>query len=163
MKSTFNFTVQYYFPSRAIWAIVAAFFFAGAVATQYYFWGSLALLVCALVLTTKYGFEVNLAANQYQEYTWVLGYKSGEQIKFERIEYLFIKKIKLSRKMNSLLHSTTLDDEEYRAYLKFSEQEKIHFMTKADHNILVTETKKIAQSLSVGLFDYSSGDREQLV
>jgi len=162
MKSSFDFAVQYYFPSRIIWTSAAVLFLAGGVVTKHFILAVIALIVGVLVFTTRYGVEINLAEQLYTEYVWVLGYRSGEKIKFENIEYLYINKLKVTQGMSSLLNSTTIDSEEYRGYIKFNEQEKIHFITKGNHQKLIIELKRIAQSMGVGLFDYSSGGREQL-
>ncbi len=162
MKSDFNFTVQYYFPSRILWAVVAVLFVVGGLGTQYFWLAGFAIVIGVVGITTRYGVEIDFLSKQYKEYTWLLGYKAGDAVKFERIEYLFIKKIKMSQNMNSLLTSTTIDRDEYRGYIKFNEQEKIHFITHENLDHLIKHAKITAGEMRVPLFDYSSGNPEQL-
>lgn len=83
--------------------------------------------------------------------------KHGEKGKFEIIEYLFIKKSKETQTMNSRASTTTVQKEVFDGYLKFSENDKIHLMTKISKKDLMQEMKNIASKLNLDVMDYTEG------
>jgi hypothetical protein len=163
MKATLNFIVQYYFPSRFIWGGVALAAVVAFMATYFYLLGIMALIGGVLVFTTHYGLEIDLTTRQYQEYTCVLGFRIGEKIKYDSIRYLFIKDVKLSQTFNSrFLNSSTITFKEYRGYIKFSNEEKLHCLTNKNFDALVIDLKERAKQMNIALFDYTSGHPVQL-
>ena len=83
--------------------------------------------------------------------------KHGEKEKFESIDYLSIIKSKVTQTMNSRARSTTIQKEVFDGYLKFSENDKIHLMTKDNKKDLIHEMKKIASKLNLDVMDYTEG------
>lgn len=111
----------------------------------------------------KYGVEINLASKKYKEYVWLLGIKQGQYIPFQSIQYFFIKDFKVSQRVNSRIKSATFIEEEFRGFVKFDDDEKIHLLTKKNKEALIQKLKSIAQDLQVGLIDYSYGKKEKLL
>lgn len=116
---------------------------------------TLLLLGGAIIFTTHYGFKIDVAKSSYKEYTWFLGWKNGEEIKFNRIEYLFIKSNKVSRTYNSLLSSTTIGDLEYNGYLKVSESEKILIASSKNKKEVVARLENLKRYLNTSILDYT--------
>jgi hypothetical protein len=162
MKDRINFTTEYYFPARFIWGVVAGISAVALFAAHYYVISALALLGVVVVLTTRYGVEINFVSKQYREYTWVLGAKLGDQINFDSIRYLFIKDFKVSQTLNSKVNSSTFVSDEFRGLIKFDNEDKVHIITREYHETIVKDLKQIAAELNVGLVDYSFGQQERL-
>jgi hypothetical protein len=163
MRGRVTFTTAYYFPGRFLWAVVAGISAVALFAAYYYVFSALALFGAVVVLTTRYGVEINFVRQQYQEYTWVLGARLGHQIHFDSIRYLFIKDFKVSQTVNSRLNSSTFTSEEFRGFIKFDNEEKIHIITRSNHEAMVNDLKQVAAKWSIGLVDYSFGQQERLV
>ena len=102
-------------------------------------------------------FAFDLFKKEFHDYLWILGLKYGEKAKFEKIEYLFIKKSNVSQVMRSQVQSTTFRKEVFDGYLKFSEVEKIHLITRGNKNDLIKGLRVIATKLNVKIVDYSEG------
>jgi len=117
--------------------------------------GIIPLIFSVIIFTTHYRLRIDLDSKEYFEYLWILGFKNGEKGKFENIEYLFIKKAKVSQKMNSRASSTTIRSEVFDGYLKFSEENKIHISTQSTKEKLMNQLTPIASVLRVKIIDYS--------
>jgi hypothetical protein len=163
MKTNFHFTVQYYFPARIILVLAGIPIGIGLFATQYFLWAGIILVGCIVVWTTHYGFEIDFSSKKYREYAWILGIKTGEPIRFDRIEYLFVKKITMSQTMHSKITTASFSSEEYRGFIKFNEDDKIHFITGKNRETLIEKIKPTAKQMGVALFDYSDSSRVQIL
>lgn len=120
-------------------------------------------MIGVVTSTTHYGVEINLKSKQYREYIWILGFRKGEEISFDSIQYLFIKDFRISETFNSRVNSSTIVRNEFRGFVKFSEESKIHIVTKDDYEKMVIQLKKLAKQFDVGLVDYTFGNRIQLI
>ena len=117
---------------------------------------SLILLTLSLVIfSTHYGLTFDFNNKSYFDYLWVLGLKKGDWGKFENIEYLFIQKIKVSQTMNLQSLSSTIRKDMYDGYLRFSEVDKIHLMTRDSKDALISKLRPIAKQLNIRIIDYS--------
>lgn len=151
----FNYRTQYYIPYRVAWSLplfwgVFESFQTGRIAL------SISLgFICILVLTTHYGLGVNEKQKTYRDYLWVIGIRTGQIKKFEKIEYLFAKKNKLTQGgyFSSLRYSFQRD--QYDGFIKFDEQSKIHLATRDDKKELMKVLNRIANDLKLEVVDYS--------
>lgn len=114
------------------------------------------------IITAHYRLSVNFLEKSYREDVSVLGlrfkYATGT---FANIVYLFIKKSRVSQRLNSRVQSTTIYKWHYDAYLKFSEEEKVHLMTLESKLKLIKKLENIAHALNTKIIDYS--DEQQQV
>jgi hypothetical protein len=119
----------------------------------------LAALVFALlgiiVLTTRYGFQINSASRTYCEYTWFLGFKNGQWQSYQAIQYLFVKSARVSRTYNMRVQSGTISRTEFNGYLKFSESEKIHVANAIEKDDLIKKLFPLAGKLETVIVDYT--------
>ena len=120
------------------------------------------LFVSFMILTTHYRLSINLDTKTFHDYVWFLGFKNGEKGKFERIEYLFVKTNRVSQKMQLKAANSTIRKEVYDGYLKFSETEKIHLLTKDNKQDVVKKLREISAILNVKIIDYSKGEADEI-
>ncbi len=92
--------------------------------------GPIVLFIGLIILSTHYRCRVDFGNNTYQDYIWVLGMRSGKKQAFETIDYIFIKESRESQTMGLRAANTTIHKFVYDAYLRFSETDKIHLITK---------------------------------
>jgi len=144
-----------YFPGSILFIGVLLLVGSGALFIIKGLVGTIPLLFSAIIFTTHYRLRIDLDSKEYFEYLWILGFKNGEKGKFENIEYLFIKKKKVSQKMNSRASSTIIRSEVYDGYLKFSEENKIHVSTQSTKEKLMNQLSPIASVLNVKIVDYT--------
>jgi hypothetical protein len=158
-----DFKVQPYIPNRFVWAFAISLVSLYSVVELKYILLLVTIILILLCLTTQYHVEINLIEKWYKEYVWVLGLKHGEKEKYSTLEYLFINKGKVTQTTGSRVQTTTVTKDEFRGFIKFDGEEKIHILTTTNHEKLVKAMSKIAQSLQSHLIDYSTGQAVQIV
>lgn len=157
-----DFKTSGYFPGTFIFTAVILCMVAVPVIFMNIIAGLIMLLVSVIIFTTHYRFSLDLEHKVFHDHVWILGFRSGEKKKFERIEYLFIKTNTVSQTMNLKAASTTIRKEVYDGYIKFSENEKVHLITKDSKKDLITKLLPISKALNVKVIDYSSGAPEEV-
>ncbi len=117
----------------------------------------LAMLVTgAVLITSRYRLMIDFKNKTYHDYAWILGLKiGGERGVFDQLEYVFIKSSKVSQTMSSRYQSTTVRREVFDAYLRFSENNKLHLLTRDSKEDLLKRTSEIAAKLGVQIVDYT--------
>lgn len=120
------------------------------------FIGITLLTISALILTTHYRLKIDYENNYFQDYLWIFGMKYGDKKKFEAIEYLFIKSSRETQTMSMKVVSSTITKEVFDGYLKLSEKDKIHLMTKDNKEALMQKLLPISAKLNIRIIDYSN-------
>ncbi len=157
-----DFRISRFFSGRIIFLGVVLLFVGMLVVLKSIILGVIIFLVSALIFSTHYRLKIDYNKKEFFDYVWVLGFKNGDRGKFEKIEYLFIKKSRVSQKMNHLVGSATIQKEIYDGYLKISDQEKIHLITKDNKKNLIEKLSVISTRLKVSLVDYSDGEPKEI-
>jgi hypothetical protein len=160
--NVFDFKTAVFFPRRIVFTGVLLVFAVLLSVLKSLVLGLIIFLACVIIYTTHYRLRIDYTKKIFFDYVWILGLKNGDHGKFERIEYLFIKKSRVSQKMNHIVGSATLQKEIYDGYVKFSDQEKIHLMTKASKNVLLEKLRVISDKLKVRIIDYSEGEPKEI-
>jgi hypothetical protein len=119
--------------------------------------GGILLIAGIIILTTHYRLSINRHEKRYTEYIFLLGMKTGMETKtFSIIEYLFMKKVRVSQTLNSRASTRTIQKVQYDGFLKFSEDDKVHLMTYESKETLQKKLRKIASELNLKVHDYSN-------
>jgi hypothetical protein len=156
-KNKIDFRTSAYFPTGMILAGVLFIFIGfGVTISGNALVGIIITLAGTVMLTTHYRLEIDFENKRYKDYVWLLGMKKGELEQFEKIEYLFIKKSRLSQNLNSLVSTRTISKDAFNGYLKLNGGEPIHLLTKVNKSVLVSRLNKIADALHVKVVDYSA-------
>lgn len=159
---TVDFKTSGYFPGTVIFLGVLLLFSGMILIMTSPYVGLVILLVATIIFTTHYRLKVDFENKAYHDYLWILGIKVGEKGKFDKVEYLFIKKSKVSQTMRLKAASTTIRKDIYDGYLRFSETSKIHLLTSDDKSELIDRLKSIAEKLNTKLIDYSDESAKEL-
>lgn len=133
--------------------------FSAVVVIFFNFLIGLALLIASvLIFTTHYRLMIDLDQRIYQDYVWIMGIKHGTKASFEKIDYVFIKKSHTVQNMYTRVYTTSIRKDVYDAYLRFSETQKIHLVTRESKRLLVKQVKSLAAQLGVEVIDYTNGE-----
>lgn len=157
-----DFKTSPFFSGRIIFVGILLAVFGLFVAMKSMLAGLILFTISVLIFTTHYRLRIDFAKKVYFDYVWFLGLKNGDHGKFDRIEYLFIKKSRVSQKMNHIVISSTIQNEIYDGYLKFSDGEKIHLLTKESKDVLLEKLKMISHKLNTRIVDYSEGEPKEI-
>lgn len=112
-------------------------------------------LVSVIILTTHYGLEIDITRKLHREYVWLMGLKFGPWEPFMSMEYIFIKKNRVAQTMHSLLNAHETHSEEYDAYLKFTETDKVHLGSAKRKEKLIKRMQGVAHQLQLDIIEYS--------
>jgi hypothetical protein len=119
--------------------------------------GAILLIAGIIILSTHYRIEIDYTKRQYAEYVFLIGVKTGvKRNPFAAIEYVFIKKVRVSQTLNSRVSSTTIQKVQYDGFLKFSEDNKVHLMALENKGTLLKKLRAIASKLNLKILDYSN-------
>lgn len=157
-----DFKTSGYFPGTFIFTAVILCIVAVPVIFMNVIAGLIMLLVSVIIFSTHYRLAIDLEHKVFYDHVWILGFRSGEKKKFERIEYLFIKTNNVSQTMSLKAASTTIRKEVYDGYIKFSENEKVHLITKDNKKALIAKLLPISKALNLKVIDYSGGAPEEV-
>ncbi len=124
--------------------------------------GLILLLLSILILTTHYRLTIDFDNKVFRDYLWIMSFKNRGEQKFERIEYVFLKENRVSTTMQLRVSSSTIHKQVYDGYLKFSEEEKIHLLTKDSKKDLVAKLRDISTMLNVEIIDYTEGEPKEI-
>jgi hypothetical protein len=114
------------------------------------------VLIGIILITSHYRLRFDMINKAYLDYIWVLGLRFGTWEKFDRIEYLFIKRNRMRQNMNSMMSTTTIHIAVYDGYLRISENNKIHLLTSRDKEAVMKKLKALSSLLQVGVVDYTA-------
>ncbi|MEX1240434.1 MAG: hypothetical protein WEB30_11975 [Cyclobacteriaceae bacterium] len=126
-----------------------------AVVGPYMIIGIILIIAGAVILTAHEGTEIMPDSNSYREYNSILFIKTGKGKKYQRIEKIFINPVRVSKTIYTAhtSSSSTFQDVEYNAYLKFSDGEKIFLLSGKNKNRIRNRLKIIAETLNIPLQD----------
>lgn len=115
-------------------------------------------LLAVLIFTTHYRLRIDFEKKVYHDYLWILGFRNGERGNFEFIDCLFVRKSRVSQKMQLRAASSTVHKEIYDGYLKFSDERKIHLLTADDKESVLKFLKEAGSRLNTKVVDHTSGE-----
>ncbi|HRI79557.1 MAG TPA: hypothetical protein PLR06_08475 [Cyclobacteriaceae bacterium] len=150
-----NIRKSFYFPGSIIFIGVLLLGASGWLFVTKGLAGFVPLVFAVVIFTTHYRLQINLDEKEYREWLWVIGFKIEEKKKFEKIEYLYIKKSIESQRLNSRGSSMVSRREVFDGYLKFSEENKIHIDTHTNKDKLLKKLNPIATALDTRIIDYT--------
>ncbi len=159
---TIDFKISTYFSGTLLFMGVIILFVGLLLLLTNIIIGLILFLISTLIFTTHYRLEIDFDNKVFHDYVWILGLKNGDKGKFEKIEYVFIKKNRVSQKMQLQVANTTIHKEVYDGYLKFSDDEKIHLLTKDKKKDVLSKLHEISTKLNVRIIDYSEGEAREI-
>src|SRR5687767_3512111 len=94
-------------------------------------WAVILILLCVIILTTKYVTEINLDKKFCKDYLLILGIETQEELKaFKSIDRIVITKGDYSQMINTRSRSRQLDWVDYTGTVIFDNQESITLLTR---------------------------------
>ena len=119
--------------------------------------GVILVVVGILIVTSYEGTEIDPDKHIYREYNSFFLLKSGKAKRFDGIEKIYINAGKVSQRIYTAhtSSSSTFQNVEYNAYLKFRSGEKIFLFSSRNKSRMLQRTKQIAASLNTAVHDNS--------
>lgn len=122
-------------------------------------WGEVLLLICILILTTRYVTEINLQEKKYNDYLSLLGiHLNNESHPFKQLDRIVITKGSYSQRVVSRTQDRNLDWTDYTATLIFDRDQTLNLLTLNDKEKLLKGLKDFSTFLDVDVQDRSTRD-----
>lgn len=117
--------------------------------------GGVLIIVSGFILSGYEGTIIDKASKCYQEYKSFLFIKTGEKIKYQAIEKIFINTSKMRQQFYTAhtTKSSIFENLEFNGFLKFENGTKIQLLRKSKKADLTKQLKEIAAFLQVPLED----------
>ncbi len=112
-------------------------------------------LVGLILVTTQYRLEINLDKKYYREYVWILGLRSGQKIKFNQIQYLYLTRSKKTQVYGQTYKNHYVTGTHFNGYIKFSDEEKILIGDSSSKDWVLKRLQKVGSKLGLEIKDYS--------
>lgn len=113
------------------------------------------VFISVIIFTTHNRLRIDFERKVFLDYLWILGMKHGVNASFETIQYIFIKKVLVSQRMNTRVSTSTIRKEVYKGFLKFSEEEKVFLAENDRKDKLIEKLRSISKKIQVDVVDFA--------
>jgi hypothetical protein len=158
----FDFKTENYFKGKSFLFGVILVFISFLLLLTNLLAGLIGFIISVVIFTTHYRLKIDTQNKTVYDYVWILGMKNGQTEKFNNIEYIFINKNLSTQTLYTRVQSHAVTDEVYDAYLKFSENHKIHLLKSHSKAQLINSIGKIAKQLNIKVIDYAEGEAQEV-
>jgi hypothetical protein len=155
----FDFFTSMYFPLGFVAGGAVLFAFGLLIVFVQLWVGVILILIGLVTISTHYRLSFDLSNRTYRDYVWFLGVKVGPSTTFRTIEYFFIKTGRESQTMNMRVVSSTMHKDVFDGFLKFSETDKLHVLTRDSQEAVLRKLMPMSQALNVPIMDYTQSAR----
>ena len=97
-----------------------------------------------ILITARFGFELDPKEKKYRIYTWLLGWRVGKYQHYQKIKQVYIKEAKQRKRASS-----TNDGSLFKAFIKFDDGEPLHFDTDQEEKQLNSRVEGYKKTLNL--------------
>ncbi|MEM7109437.1 MAG: hypothetical protein AAF519_14525 [Bacteroidota bacterium] len=110
-----------------------------------------------LILTGRSGIEINTIAKTYRSYYSFFFIKSGKQFPFQAVEKLYVNANKVKQTMYTAhtMQSSTFENRQFDAYIKFDNGKKEHLSSDKKKDKLMNRLKPLSEAVALPIVDNS--------
>ena len=145
---------NYFSTGYILLSVLFLLFGIGAIVRGEFILGIILMLPLIITSSTHYRLQIDDSKKIYKFYVWLLGSRIGKEYSFERIEYVYLKKNRVSQTMHMESLSSTVKKEVYDIYLKFSDRKPLHLLDKNDYKAAREKLHSIASAFNIDLVDH---------
>jgi hypothetical protein len=111
--------------------------------------GLVMLIVGLAMMTTRYGLKIDPDTRSYTIYTWLLGFRIGKPVPFQKIERFYINQSTESMQMTTRGNQVfDIDKQVFKAFMKIDNGDKIHVDTDKSRDRLESRIQDYQKSLA---------------
>ena len=97
-----------------------------------------------ILITARFGFELDPKEKKYRIYTWLLGWRIGRYQQYLKIKHVYIKEVKLR-----IGGSSAIDGTLFKAFIKFDDGEPLHLDTDKEEKQLKSRVEGYKKTLNL--------------
>lgn len=152
-----DFKTQFFFPGGVVFAGVVLIVVAPLVLFSQLAPGLMVLFGGLIIATTHVRVSIDLHQKIYREYIFFLGLRVGKSERFHELDYLFVRKTKVSQRLASRASSATVHSERYEGYLHYDGDVMLHLFSQGKKAKVVDQLNKLSTQLNLRVVD-KTGD-----
>jgi hypothetical protein len=150
MKSRIDVFVNHCFPFHFI-AVGVVFIVVGFIILMMHPLASVLLFIIGIALTsTHYRLVVDPGQKIYKEYLWIMGFKKGEDVSFQKIEFIYLNKLNI-KSGYGYVSRINVNDTIYKGFIKLSDAEPVFIGESKNEQKLIKKVERISRDINIEL------------
>ena len=148
-----DFKTQFFFPGGVVF-VGGILILVGLLALFSHITLAIICIGSGIVLsTTHVRIEIDLQNKKYREYIVFLGLRVGKWERFHELEYLFVRKAKVSQRSSNYISSITVYGERYEGYLHYDGDVMLHMFSENKKEKVLERLRKLSTQLNLRVVD----------
>lgn len=149
-----DFKTQFFFPGGIVFVGAVLILVSPLVLVGHITWGIVVLSGGVLAATTHVRIGIDVPKKRYREYIVFLGMRLGKYERFQELDYLFVRKTRVSQRMSyGGTNATTIRSERYEGYLHYDGDVMLHLFSEDKKAKLVKQLNKLSGQLNLRVID----------
>jgi hypothetical protein len=148
-----DFKTQFFFPGGVVF-VGGILILVGFLALFSHLTLGVICIASGIVLTTTHvRIEIDLQNKKYREYIVFLGLRVGTWERFYELDYLFVRKAKVSQRSSNYISSITVYGERYEGYLHYDGDVMLHMFSESKKGKVIDRLNKLSKELNLRVVD----------
>jgi hypothetical protein len=152
-QNKLDFKTQFFFPGGVVFVGAVLILFGPLVMVNHLAMGIMILFGGLVTATTHVRIGIDLQNKTYREYIVFLGLRVGKYERFQELDYLFVRKAKVSQTLSNRVSSTTVYGERYEGYLHYDGDVMLHLFSQGKKAKVVEQLNKLSTQLNLRVID----------
>jgi hypothetical protein len=150
-----DFKTQFFFPGPVVFVGAVLILFSPLVMISHLTLGIMVLFGGIVTATTHIRVVIDLQNKKYREYIVFLGLRVGKYERFHELDYLFVRKAKVSQRRSSYYGNgaTTIYSERYEGYLHYDGDVMLHLFSQGKKAKVFEQLTKLSAPLNLRVID----------
>lgn len=152
-QNKIDFKTQFFFPGGVVFVGAVLVLVGPVVLLSHTTLGLMVLFGGIVAATTHVRVAIDLQNKRYREYIVFLGLRMGKHERFQELDYLFVRKTKVSQRMRVRAANSTVYSERYEGYLRYDGDVMLHLFSQGRKAKVVEQLNKLSSQLNLRVVD----------
>ncbi len=153
-QNKIDFMTQFFFPGAVVFVGAVLILISPVVLVSHVTLGIMVLFGGVVTATTHVRIGIDVSKKQYREYIVFLGMRLGKYERYHELDYLFVRKTKVSQRTTfNVGYSTTVRSERYEGYLHYDGDVMLHLFSADKKSKLIQQLNKLSGQLQLRIVD----------
>jgi hypothetical protein len=148
-----DFKTQFFFPGGVVFVGAVLIVVGPLVLFSHTVLGIMVLFGGIVAATTHVRVSIDLQNKNYREYIVFLGLRMGKYERFHELDYLFVRKTKVSQRVTARVASSTIYSERYEGYLHYGGDVMLHLFSEGNKAKVIKRLNELSGKLNLNVID----------